>query len=112
MVFRMGRPDTEQEPGEDLLPDPHEGIQTIYAKMERMGFNKEEFTALMGSHTVGFAHENVSGWKGRWTQNPHVFDNTYYQEVLLGDKTKYLRTPVEVYLGEDPELRQICEKFA
>jgi L-ascorbate peroxidase len=77
-----------------------------------MGFNKEEFVALMGSHTLGFAHEDRTGFKGRWTQNPHVFDNTYYKEVLLGDKTKFLRTPVEIYLGEDKKLRTICETFA
>jgi L-ascorbate peroxidase len=77
-----------------------------------MGFNKEEFVALMGSHTLGFAHEDRTGFKGRWTQNPHVFDNTYYKEVLLGDKTKFLRTPVEVYLYEDAKLKAICEQFA
>lgn len=66
----------------------------------------------MGSHTLGFAHEDRTGFKGRWTQNPHVFDNTYYKEVLLGDKSKYLKTPLEHYLNNERPFREICEKFA
>lgn len=80
--------------------------------MQRMGFTTEDYVALMGSHTLGFAHEDRTGYKGRWTQNPHVFDNTYYKEVLLGDKSKFLRTPVEDYLNNESDLRVICERFA
>lgn len=80
--------------------------------MERMGFTVEEYVALMGSHTLGFAHQERTGFKGRWTQNPHVFDNTYYKEVLLGDRSKFLRTPVEDQLNNDRDTREICEKFA
>ena len=64
-----------------------------------MGFTIEDYVALMGSHTLGFAHDDRSGFKGRWTMNPHVFDNSYFKEVLLGEKTKYLRTPVEINLN-------------
>lgn len=77
--------------------------------MERMGFTREEFVAIMGSHTIGFAREDRSGYKGRWTQNPHVFDNTYYKEVLLGDKTRFLRTPSEIMLYENADMKAICE---
>lgn len=115
MLFRMGRIDAESEADaapQDRLPDANEGNNKVLGKFIRMGFSKEEFVALMGSHTLGFAHEDRTGFKGRWTQNPHVFDNTYYKEVLLGDKTKFLRTPVEVYLGEDRQLRTLCESFA
>jgi L-ascorbate peroxidase len=81
-------------------------------KMQRMGFTREEFVAIMGSHTIGFAHEDRSGFKGRWTQNPHVFDNTYFKEVLLGEKTRFLRTHSEIMLYESPDLKAICEQFA
>jgi hypothetical protein len=38
----------------------------------------------MGSFTLGFATDDNKGKKGRWTMNPYVFDNSYFQEVLLG----------------------------
>lgn len=80
--------------------------------MLRLGYTKRDFVALMGSHTIGFAHMERSGVQGRWTQNPHVFDNTYYKEVLLGDKSKYLKTPNEWMLLEDSELKALCEQYA
>jgi L-ascorbate peroxidase len=66
----------------------------------------------MGSHTLGFASMEVTGPQGRWTQNPHVFDNTYFKEVLLGDRSKFLKTKAEILLATDPELRSYCEEFA
>lgn len=110
MHFRMGRRDAPETELEPHLPDVMSGNPSD--KMGIMGFSPREFVALMGSHTLGFAHMDRSGHKGRWTQNPHVFDNTYYKEVLLGDKTKYLRTRTEIILGEDREFRRICEEYA
>jgi catalase (peroxidase I) len=57
-----------------------------------MGLNAQEFVALMGIHTVGFANDDNKGKKGRWTMNPYVFDNTYFKEVLLGRDSNYLKT--------------------
>jgi L-ascorbate peroxidase len=66
----------------------------------------------MGSHTIGFAHKTGSGFEGRWTMNPHVFDNTYYKELLLGERSKYLKTPTEWLLYENPEFKKYCEMYA
>lgn len=66
----------------------------------------------MGSRTLGFAKADKSGFQGRWTQNPHVFDNTYYQELLLGDRSKFLKTPADLMLTEDPEMRRYVEAYA
>lgn len=66
----------------------------------------------MGHRTIGFAHADASGFHGRWTQNPHVFDNSYYKEVLLGDKSKFLKTPVEHMLLQDSELKRYVEMYA
>lgn len=63
----------------------------------------------MGMHTLGFAH---SGLKGRWTQNPYVFDNTYYKELLLGEKSKFLKTHGEHLLVSDSEMKNIVEQYA
>ena len=101
MLFRMGRqdaPESDSVTTQGRLPDPYEGRKGILEKFIRMGFTKAEFVALMGSHTLGFAHQDRSGFQGRWTQNPHVFDNSYFKEVLLGDKSKYLRTEGEIMI--------------
>lgn len=60
-----------------------------------MGLTKQEYVALLGNHTIGFADEDKTGFKARWTQNPYVFDNTYYKELLLEDKSKYFKSPAE-----------------
>ena len=110
MIFRMGRKDAE----ESDLPQLTHGNDstTMIDKVATLGFSRREFTTLMGSHTLGFATMEVSGPQGRWTQNPHIFDNSYFKEVLLGDRSKYLRTKAEILLGTDPELRSYCEEFA
>ena len=114
MIFRMGRKDApEHTIPLNPLVDPYElPKSTMKDKMLRLGLTTQDFVALMGCHTLGFAHEDRSGFKGRWTMNPHVFDNTYFQEVLLGSKTKYLHTPLEQMLGEDAELRKYVEMYA
>lgn len=114
MIFRMGRVDAEESEinEQGRLPDPNEPQETILAKMTRMGFSKQDFVAIMGSHTIGFAHADRSGFQGRWTMNPHVFDNTYYKEVLLGERSKYLHTPGEAMLLKDPEFKRLVEAYA
>ena len=81
-------------------------------KITSNGFSKKELVALMGSHTIGFANMENSGSHNRWTQNPHVFDNTYFKEVLLGDRSKFLKTKAEIMLANDTELRGYCEEYA
>lgn len=58
MLFRMGRVDAEEEETtpHDRLPDAREETGTIIGKMERMGFSTQDIVAIMGSHTLGFAH--------------------------------------------------------
>jgi L-ascorbate peroxidase len=114
MIFKMGRVDAEEHEAspEGLLPDAHEAGESMFSKLTRAGFTQEEIVALMGSHTIGFARMDRTGFEGRWTQNPHVFDNTYYKEVLLGDKSKFLKTPAEKHLFENAELRKFVEMFA
>jgi L-ascorbate peroxidase len=111
MLFRMGREDaTEHDLApEDRLPSPHEPKPSMLQKMLRLGYTKRDFVAIMGSHTIGFAHMERSGFQGRWTQNPHVFDNTYYTELMLGEKSKYLKTPGEWMLLGDQEMKNLVE---
>ena len=66
----------------------------------------------MGSHTIGFANDDNRGNMGRWTMNPYVFDNSYFQEVLLGHESRYLKTEADLELVQKPELKHWCEVFA
>jgi L-ascorbate peroxidase len=113
MIFRMGRVDvpTEAEIPNQRLPEATTG-GSMLQKVLNLGFTRREFVALMGSHTLGFAQMDRSGYQGRWTQNPHVFDNTYFKEVLLGDRSKYLKTPGEILLAQDSDLRTIVDSYA
>lgn len=97
MIFRMGRVDIEEKElsSENLLPSTIHENDTILNKMLRNGFTKQEVVALMGQYTLGFARMDRTGFQSRWTQNPHVFDNEYFKEVLLGERSKYLKTQAE-----------------
>ena len=44
--------------------------------------------------------------------NPFVFDNTYFQEVLLGSKGIYLKTEADLNLLNDPSLKKWVEAYA
>lgn len=56
-----------------------------------------------GVHTLGFCGAGTKGPRSRWVMNPYVFDNTYFKEVLLGDKSKYFRTDGEDQLLHNPD---------
>ena len=77
-----------------------------------MGLSPEEYVALMGSYTIGFANDDNKTRNGRWTMNPYIFDNSYFQEVLLGTQSKYLKTEADLRLLNEPQLREWVEKFA
>ena len=112
MNFRMGRKDVDENnlPPDGLLPNPHEP-ERVMNTFERMGFNAQEYVALMGTHTLGFARADRSGFEGRWVQNPYVFDNSYYTEILKKE-SKFLRTQVEIDLATKPEFREHVERYA
>lgn len=113
MIFRMGRkdlPEADVHP-EGLLPLPTDSPQTVLQKMLRCGFTKREVVAINGSHTLGFMRLNANRIE-RWTQNPHVFDNDYYKELLLGPKSKFIKLNSEEMLMADPEMKEIVEEYA
>lgn len=68
--------------------------------------------AMMGSYTIGFANDNDKSKENRWTMNPYVFDNTYFKEVLLAERSKYLKTQADLSLLEDAETLEWVQKFA
>ena len=93
MVFRMGREDVHGEA--DVV---HHEPETFYnslniSRLARMNLPAEDFVALVGgTQTLGFKGELKKGHQSRWTMNPYVFDNTYFQQLLLGHDSKYFST--------------------
>lgn len=115
MIFRMGREDikTEGEAADALAVTEHQHENAVMAtKFSQMGLSAQEQVALMGSYTLGFATEDNKTRMGRWTMNPYVFDNSYFKEVLLGHKSKYLKTEADLQLLEDDETRSWVEQYA
>jgi hypothetical protein len=49
-----------------MLPNANHK-ESLLERMLRTGWTKQEFVAIMGSHTLGFARMENSGFKGRWT---------------------------------------------
>lgn len=111
ILFKMGRQDATEAGPVDRLPDPSKP-EMMTQVFHRMGFNDQQIVAIMGRHTLGGAKMETSGYQGRWTQNPYVFDNAYYKEILLGDKSKFLKTESDIELGVNPRFRPTVEAYA
>jgi catalase (peroxidase I) len=84
----------------------------LFKKFSRFGFTKQEYVAFIGHHTIGFADEDKTGFKARWTMNPYVFDNTYYKELLAGERSKYFKSPAELGMMHDAEMKRYVEAYA
>lgn len=79
--------------------------------INKLGLNPEEVVALFGNRTLGFLRNREDYREKRWSRNPWVFDNNYFQE-LLDPKSPYLKTKSDNALIEDDEFRKIVEDFA
>lgn len=118
MVFRMGRTDVTSEADATVSSDESQ-IATLDAhrnslivsrmQSEAAGLSSKEFVALMGFHTVGFMGEGKKGPMSRWTQNPYVFDNDYFKELLRGNESRYFQSENDRRLVQSPELREWVE---
>jgi len=116
------------ELAETMTPAEH-----IRAVFYRMGLEDVDIVALSGAHTLGRAFKDRSGacpmastkhtvdgpgTKGgmSWTTEWLKFDNTYYQELLKGEKgaldPELLKLATDTALVTDSEFRVYTEKFA
>ncbi|KAJ1297649.1 hypothetical protein BS78_01G393100 [Paspalum vaginatum] len=111
--FHPGREDKPQPPPEGRLPDATKGsdhLRQVFGK--QMGLSDQDIVALSGGHTLGRCHKERSGFEGAWTKNPLVFDNSYFKELLSGDKEGLLQLPSDKALLSDPVFRPLVEKYA
>ncbi|KAK3036813.1 hypothetical protein RJ639_031291 [Escallonia herrerae] len=111
--FHPGRVDKEEPPLEGRLPDAtkgHDHLRDVFVKT--MGLNDIDIVTLSGGHTLGRCHKERSGFEGAWTTNPLIFDNTYFKELLSGEKEGLLQLPSDKALLSDPVFRPLVEKYA
>ncbi|KAL4326830.1 hypothetical protein AHAS_Ahas13G0039300 [Arachis hypogaea] len=111
--FHPGREDKPEPPPEGRLPDATKGsdhLRDVFGKA--MGLSDQDIVALSGGHTLGAAHKERSGFEGPWTSNPLIFDNSYFKELLSGEKEGLLQLPSDKALLSDPVFRPLVEKYA
>eukprot|EP00250_Pteridium_aquilinum_P009050 c18408_g1_i1 orf=205-513(-) len=77
-----------------------------------MSLGDKEIVALSGAHTLGRCHKDRSGFEGPWTENPLCFDNSYFIELLTGEKEGLIQLPSDKALVGDPKLRPFVELYA
>lgn len=111
--LRIGRVDEHEDnhiPEDTQLPHPDMDINDI-RKYNSLGLTNEEIVALFGMRTLGFLSNKDEHKEKRWTRNPWVFDNNYYEE-LLDKSSPYIKTPSDIALVSDDEFRHSVEYFA
>ncbi|CAK8576136.1 unnamed protein product [Lathyrus sativus] len=111
--FHPGREDKPEPPPEGRLPDATKGsdhLRDVFGKA--MGLSDQDIVALSGGHTIGAAHKERSGFEGPWTSNPLIFDNSYFTELLTGEKDGLLQLPSDKALLTDSVFRPLVEKYA
>jgi hypothetical protein len=69
-------------PENGRLPNASLGAEHLREVFGRQGFTDRDIVALSGGHTLGRCHEVRSGYDGPWTDNPLVFDNSYFKHLM------------------------------
>ncbi|KAI4382344.1 hypothetical protein MLD38_008320 [Melastoma candidum] len=111
--FHPGREDKPNPPPEGRLPDATKGCDHLRQVFSvQMGLSDQDIVALSGGHTLGRCHKERSGFEGAWTKNPLIFDNSYFTELLTGEKEGLLQLPTDKALLADPAFRPLVEKYA
>ncbi|WFC93949.1 cytochrome-c peroxidase [Malassezia brasiliensis] len=126
--WRPGREDEpESETHADNLPDGTEDPKRLRSLGERLGFNDQELTALIGAHAMGRCHTYNSGYDGPWTYSPTSFTNAFYTELLDTKWTprkwegpsqyqnpdkQLMMLPSDYALFEDPKFKEYVKRYA
>ncbi|WFD29426.1 cytochrome-c peroxidase [Malassezia sp. CBS 17886] len=82
--WRPGRVDKAEDttPPDGRLPDGAKDADHVRNVFQRMGFNDQDMTALIGAHAVGQCHHHRSGFDGPWTFSQISFTNEFFHLLL------------------------------
>ncbi|GER28675.1 ascorbate peroxidase family protein [Striga asiatica] len=105
--FHPGRQEKTELPPEGRLPDAKKGPDHLRDVLGHMGLSDKDIVALFGGHTLGRCHKERSGFEGPWTPNPLIFDNSYFKELLSGEKEGLIQLPSDKALLDDPIFRPL-----
>ncbi|CAA6656866.1 unnamed protein product [Spirodela intermedia] len=109
--FHPGREDKPAPPVEGHLPDATKGsdhLRNVFR--DQMGLGDQDIVALSGA--TPWCHKERSGFEGPWTTNPNIFDNSYFKELVSGEKDGLIQLPSDKALLSDPSFRPLVEKYA
>lgn len=132
IATRFGRTDAKSSAesvasADGRLPDAVKGAEHLRTIFQAKGFDDKAIVALSGAHTIGSCHADRSGFDGAWTEQPLVFDNTYFKELLSKTytseatakgcqhrhgATRTIMLNTDMALLEDPGFRPHVEHFA
>ncbi|XP_074305532.1 putative L-ascorbate peroxidase 4, peroxisomal [Silene latifolia] len=96
---------------EGRLPDANGGGEHLREIFYRMGFSDKDMVALSGAHTLVRAYADRSGFKGAWTPEPLKFDNSYFVEMLKGERAGMLKLPTDKVLVQGPVFLPYVELY-
>ena len=112
MIFNMGREDVTNE-GDAIQHAAETTAGSLVVQgLAQSDLSPEEFVAVMGSFTLGFNGDEKKGAHTRWCMNPYVFDNSYFQELLLKDQSKYHQMEADMKLVQNASLKTWVEAYA
>ena len=66
------------------FPDPILGLSAQTEFFETVfNLSQSQYIALIGGHTLGFAHSTASGFDTlSWTATPTILDNEFYYDLM------------------------------
>lgn len=83
--WKAGRSDFASGEGvtpDGRLPDAAQGAVHLRNIFGDYGFDDKEIVALSGAHSMGFCHDDRSGFVGPWTDEPYAFTNKFYTNMM------------------------------
>ncbi|KNA25519.1 hypothetical protein SOVF_006050 [Spinacia oleracea] len=110
--FFPGRPDAPNNQDSGALPNPNGDAKHLKDIFYRMGLNDRDIVVLSGSHTLGRANQDRSGFDGPFTEDPFKFDNSYYVNLRKSDTPGLVKFPTDKVLVEDPSFSRYVQLYA